>query len=540
MELKKSLENLNEDLKKLKINFKSIYNGIFAIKEILEEKNLVEKKEIEERWKEKEELLLEIEDQIYYLNEKKDKIISNFKGKNFIKFNNYLKEGIKRLEFKDMRGAEEKFSLALKNDPTNTELLNFMAYINLQKSSLKKAGNYLKKAISFGENEESIFLYCWYMLSKGKCEEALKKLKKFKNKYKNSYLVNLGLGNLNYSLKNYKDSISFFKKAVKINDNPYLNYFLFKCHEKLLEYKNAIPYLLKIKDEKTFREEALYNLSKFYINLERKKLAKNFSKELICEYPDSLKNHIIFLIAKDEINFKNFRYEKERLAELFIDIEKKKFKKANSKLQRLIKIYPNEKFFFISLGIINFILKKYENSMDLIKRFFKEKCSEIERILIYVLYLECLRKIFPKRTYEGIANDFYLNCSSKLGKAIALIFLSQAVLKKNKEEEKAIIFAKEAIEELPEELKYYGIENFGYLLYESGEKEIAFKILNEVSSSIKEENLLLDLGKIALNLGKVKEAKKIFKSARKNVKKSHDLPVFLWNEIFKEIRSLIL
>ncbi len=542
-DLKRELNLLREEIIKLKNDLRSLFNGFFSLKEILEERGLINRYEVEEKWDLKEETSFKIEEQIKNLLAKKDKILSNYKGKNFEGFAKDIDFAIRKFQEQNTVAAEEALKKAYLKDKKNLELLNSLVLLNLQKRDFKKANYYLKKCFKLGGDEETIFLKAWLYSSQEKYRDALELLKRVKYNNINEFLFNILEGNIYFSLKNYGKAIKSFKKALKKEDNLYLNFLLSKAYIFSNNKKNAINYLLKIKDEPFYKEDSLINLFKIYFSLGKRKLALKYVKELLDEYPFKLQNQVLYLLGKEAPFINKIKIKEEiadRILEIGSKLEKEKFQSLRKDFDYLNREIPQEKFFSLSLAFLYLIEKEYDKSIQIVEESLKGNIFEYNKILAYLVYLEGVKGFAKPNFSLKISLDFYSSSKSNLSKGISLIYLSQRIFEVEKDIKKSLLLSKDSIELLPEELKPYGIENFAQIIFSIGRREEGYKILKDLSKNFKEETIFLNLGKMALSMGKEKEAKIHFKFSRKNSKKYSGILFSYWKSLYDQIRCISL
>lgn len=539
-EIKKTLFNLEKEIKNLGNELRSLYNYFSALKEILEENNYLRIYEVQEKWKEKETAFANIEDQLSHFIKKRESILSKYKGNDFEGFANLIEKALKKFRAQDLKTGTEILKKALKKDRKNYELLNFLAFLNLKNKDKKEADFYLKKSLKLEKNPETIFLKAWSLSFEEKFEEALNLIKEIKDEFQNPFLLYIMEGNLNFSLKNYKKAAISFQNALNYEENSYARFYLFKSLNFLNKKKNSIKHLEKIKDDEFYREDALYNLGRANFYLGKNKAALNYFKELLEEFPFKLKYQFSFLFAKENLNLENLKNLGEDLEIIDKKINEEDYGKISKKFSNLYERFPDEPFFLLSIVFFDLLKKRYQENEEKIKNLLKEKNYEIYKILGYLIYFEILKNVSNNKLSLMVSKEFYKNCKSQLGRAISLLFLSQKIFEFEKDEENALKFSKEALLLLPEELKIYGIENLASLIYKIEKKEEVYNILKELSENLKEESVFLNLGKIALSMGKEKDAKEIFKNMRDFQGKPQGILFRYWKELFNEIRSYLV
>lgn len=539
-ELKKNISILKDEILSLKTNIKSIYNSFSSIKEVLKENNVLNVEEVDEKLREKELLTISIEDQINHFLKKKENILSKYKGKHFLQFANLVEKALKKFENQNVKDGTNFLKKALKKDRRNTQLINLLAFLSLKNGNYKEAKRYIDRSLIVEENAEAKFFLAWYYSLKEKYLRALKIIKSIEDEFPNQFLLWTMEGNLNYSLKDYKNASKCYLNALKFEENQYVRFYLFKCFYNLNDKKNCLLHLEKIKDEEFYREEVIYCLSKINFILNKKNKAKNYLKELLEEHPSKIKYQLLSLFIKEDVNIKNFNNIAKTLDIISKKIKAENFSMLEKYFHKLARRFPKEPFFFLSYLFFKSFEKKCEEDLILIKKFKERNILEIFNIFANLIYIENLKSFASEKILLKACKDFCNSCKSQLGKAISLLFLSQKTFEVEKDEDRALKLSNEALILLPEELKIYGVENFANLICRIEKREDIYDILKELSLNLKEESSMLNLGKIALNLGKEKEAKEIFKNMRNFQRKPQGVVFKYWKELFEEIRSFIL
>lgn len=537
-QIKNNLNSFREELKSFEKDIRVIFNGFSSLKEILEEKNLLNFNEVNERWREKEENYINIEDQLNYLDFKKDKILSKYKGKNFNVFAEFIEKARRKFLEKDLKKAMFFLRKALLRDPKNNELLNLLAFISLKNGDIKEANFYLKKSFVIEESPDVIFLKALVLSYERKYKKALEFLEKVKNGSLDKFLFNVMRGNLNFQLENYNEAIKFFEKALKFEENPSLRFLLFKSLNNLNEKEKSIEHLLKIKDMEPYREEVLYNLGKIKFSLNKNKSALNYFEELLEEYPIKLKYQLSFLFTKEKLNLKFFKETKRDIEKIERKIKKDDFDNLSGDFYKLYKKYPEEKFYLLSSLL--FLGEDQEDSIGIVEKILKEKTFSFYKILGFFIYINFLKKNSKNKLILKLLRDYYKSSSTVLERAFISFLLSKNIYEIEKDEKMALKYAKESIIFLPEDFKLYAVENYLRIFYNLEKKRDVFETLKEIAENLGEVEAMLNLGKIALKEGNKKEAKEIFKNIRNLKETSKGIAYKYWNELFNEIRSYIL
>ncbi len=537
-DIKKSLNSFREELKRFERDIRVIFNGFYSLKEILEEKNILNFNEVNERWREKEKDNINIEDQLNYLNFKKDKILSKYKGKNFNLFAELIEKARRKFLEKDLKKAMFFLKKALLRDPKNNEFLNLLAFISLKNGDIKGANFYLKKSFSIEESPDVIFLKALVLSYERKYKKALEFLEKEKSCSLDKFLFNVMEGNLNFQLENYKEAIKFFEKALKFEENPSLRFLLFKSLSYSDKKEKSIEHLLKIKDIEPYREEALYNLGKINFGLNKNRCALNYFEELLEEYPQKLKYQLSYLFTKEKFDLKFFRETKREIEKIERKIKGEDFDNLSGDFYKLYKSYPEEKFYLLSSLL--FLKENLEDSIGMVEKILKEKTYSFYKILVFFIYINFLNKNSKNRLVLKILRNYYEASNTALEKAFTSYLLSKNIYEIEKNEDLALKYAKESMILFPEDLKLYSVENYLRILYNLEKRRDIFETLKEITENLREAEAMLNLGKIALKEGNEKEAKEIFKNIRNLKETSRGIVYKYWNELFKEIRSYIL
>lgn len=539
-ELKNGFVNLSEEINKVKRDLTSVFNGLSTLREILEEKEILRGIEVEERWEEKESLTINIEDQVNHFLKKKDGVLSKYKGKNFSNFVELVDKALKLMRNKNIKSCVEILKKALKKDPKNIELLNLLAFISLKNRDFKGARDFLKKSLKIEKNPEALFLTAWLLSSQEKYKSALELVERVKDGFPDSFLINLMEGNLNFTLKDYRKAVNSFNKALNYEDSPYIRYFLFRSFYNLNDKKSCLPHLEKLKNDEFYREMALFNLGKINYFFRKRKVALHFLEELIEEFPQKLKYYFNYLFVKDKFNFKTFGEFREDINQLWEKFGREDFSSVNRISTKLFQKKNEEPLFFLSYLLFHLKKEDIENHLKELEKLLNAKNYEFYEIMAFLIYNEILKNKSRKNQIFNLSLKLYRNSDSHLAKGIYALYLSRNTYEQERDIERAINLAKEALILLPEDLKIYGIENIARLVFEKEKKEEIYEILKEVSLNLKEEGSYLNLAKQALKMGKEKEAKEIFKNMRKYYGKPFGLLFYYWKELFNEIRSYLI
>jgi protein O-GlcNAc transferase len=212
----------------------------------------------------------------------------------------------------------------------------------------------------------------------GNIKEAEIIYKKIINESPNSFEANHALGAINLQLKDYREAISWTKKALSINSEHYAPYNnLGASFLALEEFDNAIMAFSKAIKLKPDYAQAYNSLGIVYKRLEQYDNAViNYERaiKLKPDYAEAYNSLGIVLIKKkefvlSEINFNKAIKLKANYAESFsnlglLNLKLKKYSEAIDYCKEAIKLKPDYAEAYSNLGAVYLDLKKYEESLN--------------------------------------------------------------------------------------------------------------------------------------------------------------------------------
>jgi tetratricopeptide (TPR) repeat protein len=101
----------------------------------------------------------------------------------------------------------------------------------------------------------------------------------------------------------------------------------------------------------------------------------------------------------------------------------------------------------------------------------------------------------------------------------------------------ALELAEAALKLAPEELRGFGLDVQGWVLYKHGDYARSLEILQQSARLDACAQTLIHLGMAALALGLKEESKDAFRTARKRQSRPEELPFRLWHALKLELRS---
>lgn len=132
-----------------------------------------------------------------------------------------IKAGFSRHQQERLEEAEELYREALKLDTKNAEAYNLMGVLKLQKNDPKLAIDYIRKAISI-EPAEYFYetLFQAYLRNKD-YEAVIVNEDLIKTNFPNSFSLLFDLAVAFKNLKNHKEALKYYEKALRINPTSY-------------------------------------------------------------------------------------------------------------------------------------------------------------------------------------------------------------------------------------------------------------------------------------------------------------------------------
>lgn len=296
-------------------------------------------------------------------------------------------------ETSEFSEAEKKFKYAAKLDPNNSDiLLNWGISLIRQKKFTQAQEKFLQACKFNGANFTALYFLGLVDLELGKIEQAKEKFKTITSIVPNHYESFYYLAYINYTEKNYKQSLSYALKSLAIFSKKSETYMLIA--ENYMNMKN---------ETECFK----------YYELGEKECGLNY-----------------FFLISWGISLQSFYYDE----------------KAKEKFFKAIEINPENELGFAYLGISFYHLKDYDNAIE-----YSKKALEINPQNIGAI--DCLGQIyFDKENYKESIEYFsaVLKNSAKMienyGKIAKAYLLDGNIQKANEYYQKSIEYQPDKIQ----------------------------------------------------------------------------------------------
>ncbi len=245
----------------------SFYNHMMleAMSDVLHEHGLLDQEELEQRWKIR--IARHYEESIERdrLDERCDRIIAQYSGKDVDKFADLVDQGVVLLGESQMRRGLRLLETALSLDESNAELTFILGeyYFHLGKAA--EAYAFLQQTLQINIGHFGSHLLLGLLAGdEGETDVAKSHLQSALELDRNSFAAHYGLGRLLARERKLGDSLTHLKRALSLQPAPEMHYLVGRIYWEQGRADQALKHLQKAVRLDPRFDAALYDLGLLY------------------------------------------------------------------------------------------------------------------------------------------------------------------------------------------------------------------------------------------------------------------------------------
>lgn len=490
--------------------------GLLSTKELLEKKNLVSPDELVELWESKMgEQMLALEKKQRF-NERRDRIVSLFRGDKKDRFHQFVKESDNAFDAFDpdrgMKALEEAFKL----DRDNYELSFFLGEMFFNDGNLDRAKSYLERTLEVQPDHfDAAVFYGVLLHERQDLKGAERWLRRAIQISQESFLPYFSLGAIYARKGKLLRAQKFLEKAVQLEPLPQAYYLLGTIFYEKGQLERAIKSLQEaIKLDPDF-EEAIYHLGLCYLDRNWNRKAVQCFQEALelnpnkMEYQQAVKiyegisGHVpVEGPAAAELS------EAEALATAG------NYKDALDHYRRASQDDPENVNILMPYALLCSHLDLNGEAIAVARRVLKHRPTEVVAAAAYTTLVEALRAEGDYKEANRALEEMLHEYTSNYAKAIAYYEKAYNLAEMEENLDEALESAQLALRYSPKELRQFPLAALGWVYFKKRDFGNAVDFLTKSADLGPTATNLMHLGMALLESGQKDRARAVFRRAK--------------------------
>jgi tetratricopeptide (TPR) repeat protein len=536
--VKRSAETLRSIAEAVQKHERAIFvnqTGLLSAKELLEKKNVISSDELVELWESKMgEQMLALEKKQRF-TERKDRILSLFRGEKRDRFRQHLAEAESAIDAFDPDRGIKALEEAFKLDRDNYELSFFLGEMFFNDGNLDRAKHYLERTLEVQPDHFDAAVFYGVLLHEQQdLKGAERWLRRAIQISQDSFLPYFSLGAIYARKGKLLRAQKFLEKAIQIEAIPQA-YFLLgtifydkgQLERSIRAFQNAI----KLDPE---YEEAIYHLGLCYLDRNWNRKAIECFQEALelnpnkLEYQQAVK---IYEGISGHVPLEGPAAEEVKQAETMVN--QGKYGEALDAYRRASQVEPDNVNVLMPYALLCSHLDMNGEAIAAARRVLKEKPTEVVAAAAYTTLVEALRAEGNFKEANRALENMLHEYTSNYAKSIAYYEKAYNLAEMEENLDEALESAQLALRYSPTELKQFPLAALGWVYFKRREYTNAVDFLTKSADIGPTATNLMHLGMALLESGQKDRARAVFRRAKSFKAKGAGLE----EKILEQIRS---
>jgi tetratricopeptide (TPR) repeat protein len=517
--VKRSAESLRTLVDAVSKHERAIFinqTGLLSAKELLEKKNLVSADELVELWESKMgEQMLALEKKQRF-NERRDRIVSLFRGDKKDRFHQFVKESDGAFDAFDpdrgMKALEEAFKL----DRDNYELSFFLGEMFFNDGNLDRAKSYLERTLEVQPDHfDAAVFYGVLLHERQDLKGAERWLRRAIQISQESFLPYFSLGAIYARKGKLLRAQKFLEKAVQLEPLPQAYYLLGTIFYEKGQLERAIKSLQEaIKLDPDF-EEAIYHLGLCYLD-------RNWNRKAVQCFQEAL-----------ELNPNKMEYQQAvkiyegisghvpvegpaaaELSEADALATAGNYTDALDHYRRASQDDPENVNILMPYALLCSHLDLNGEAIAVARRVLKHRPTEVVAAAAYTTLVEALRAEGDYKEANRALEEMLHEYTSNYAKAIAYYEKAYNLAEMEENLDEALESAQLALRYSPKELRQFPLAALGWVYFKKRDFGNAVDFLTKSADLGPTATNLMHLGMALLESGQKDRARAVFRKAK--------------------------
>lgn len=513
-----TVRNILGALHKQEENILINHAGLVALRDLLEEKNLIARDEWTDLWESKMDFQMLCLEKRERFIASKDKMAALHQGSKRKIFLGLLDEAEYALYAFKMDKAIVALEAAYKLDRDNYELAHFLGETYFNRGEVQRALGLFEHVLSVKPDHYEGLVYSGVIHHQdGEAGRAEELLKRATGLYPDRFLPQFSLGAVYAGQGQLSRAVVFLERAVEQDAVPHALYLLGRCYYEMGKSTPAIKYLSEaVKLDPAF-EECHHLLGLAYIDRRWNKKALESLREAQQLNPRKMRyEDLIRYLSGQSRALPEIGEEASVLtAQADSLLAEQQPQKALVHYTQAMELEPNNPTVVMSLALACLHLNRNQETKSLSLRVLELAPGEMLKATAYATLIEVLRSEGKFREGNHIGKQLLEEGSSDFSRTIAYYEMAYNLAEMEEDLDGALDFARRALEHSPEELKQFPLAVLGWVHYKREEFTEAIDYLSRSTELGSSAATLTHLGMALLASGNESQAKDVLDRARR-------------------------
>jgi tetratricopeptide (TPR) repeat protein len=492
--------------------------GLSTVRELLERRDLVSSEEWSELWQTRtDQQMLALEKRERFLS-LRERIRALYSGDQHRPFEDLLDDAEYALFAYDLPRALEVLRQAWRMDPDNYELAYFIGETLFNEGEAEEALEFFERVLDVQpEHFQGLVFSGVLHHERGEMQQAEDDLRRAVQLYPDAFLPHFSLGAVYAAQSNLKKAQVYLERAVELDPVPQALYLLANNLFEMGRLGLAIERLQEVVRLDPAFEEAYHLLGMAYLDRgwTRKALQAFRQAERLNPRKLRYQDLVRYLSGQEHTPLPSVEGPAlELLTRGESYAARGDLDRAVSCLHKALALDANNPTLLLSYAHICMQFDRHQDGEQATRRVLSQEPGEMLKATAYATLIEALRQEGRLKEGHTLGQRLLAESETDFGRTIAYYELAYGLAEMEEELDRALEYAREAVELAPEELRSFPLAALGWVHYKRREYDAAVKFLARASEIGPTAETLNHLGMALLAGGEEEAAREVFSRAR--------------------------
>lgn len=492
--------------------------GLSTVRELLERRDLVSSEEWSELWQNRtEEQMLALEKRERFLS-LRERISALYSGDQRTGFEALLEDAEYALFAYDLSRALQVLRQAWEMDPDNYELAYFIGETLFNEGDAEAALEFFQKVLTVQPDHFQGLVFSGVLRhEQGEMQQAEEYLRRAVQIYPDAFLPHFSLGAVYAAQGTLSKAQVYLERAVELDPVPQALYLLANNLFEMGRLGLAIKRLQQVVRLDPAFEEAYHLLGMAYLDRGWTRKALQAFRQAERLNPRKLRYQDLVRYLSGQEHAPLPAVEGPAL-ELLTRGEsyaaRGDFDRALNSLRKALALEPNNPTLLLSYAHVCMRFDRHQEGEQATRRVLSQEPGEMLKATAYATLIEALRQEGRLKEGHTLGQRLLSESETDFGRTIAYYELAYSLAEMEEELDRALEYAREAVELAPEELRSFPLAALGWVYYKRQEYDSAVKFLARASELGPTAETLTHLGMALLAGGDEDAAREVLNRAR--------------------------